>query len=95
MKKDITARAMLGIYGAILVFITLLMSSCSSQASKQRALEAAYPGLDRLMVEECGKFLIVPSKGMAVDTSIMAHPTKWKLAYYKLNEDSSRYLICK
>ena len=91
MKKDITARAMLGIYGAIIVFITLVMSSCNPTPTQQEEVK----GLDRLMVEECGLFLIVPSKGMAVDTSIMAHPTKWKLAYWKLNSDSTRYIMCK
>lgn len=73
------------------LIVAFAMTSCSTSPSTINE----QPGLDRLMVEECGMFKIIPSKGMAIDTSRMAHPVKWRYAYFKLNADSTRYVMCK
>ena len=90
-------------YGPMLFFFVIAfivafsVTSCTSGSSARanRIEMLQTEGLDRLMVEECGMYKIVPSKCMAVDTSIMAHPIRWRHAFYKLNADSTRYVMCK
>lgn len=86
------------IFFMIISFIVVFsITSCGSSRSetKNRMELLQTEGLDRLMVEECGKYKIVPSKGIAVDTALMDHPIRWKFSVYKLNADSTRYVMCK
>tara|TARA_R110002126_G_scaffold1738_3_gene10426 strand:- start:3085 stop:3381 length:297 start_codon:yes stop_codon:yes gene_type:complete len=87
------------------IALTVMFTSCAPDTEESRerlAITSLSPsnylyttGLNRIIVEESGQFLIVPSKGMAVDTAKMAHPVAWKFAYYKLNSDSTRYIMCR
>jgi hypothetical protein len=79
--------------------IAIALTSCNGraeyyEAQNKRLNSLQTEGLDRLMVEECGMYEIIKSKGIAIDTSISTHPTRWKQAYYKLNADSTRYVMC-
>lgn len=76
-------------------FILLCCTSCAPVTEESKLRQARKQGLDRLMVEECGRFVIVPSKGLAVDTALIDHATRWKQSVYKLNSDSTRYIMCK
>lgn len=81
----------------IALIVAFAMTSCSTPGeTRNKGIESLKTeGLDRLMVEECGHYKIIPSKGMAIDTSIMAHKYKWRYAFFKLNSDSTRYIMCK
>ena len=81
----------------ILAIVVFAATSCESSSSKRRSQVETLQteGLDRLMVEECGMYEIVPEKGMAIDTTIKPNRLNRHLRVYKLNQDSTRYVLCK
>jgi hypothetical protein len=85
------------VIAAIVVFA---MCSCNG-ANRAREMRAAQlhslqtEGLDRLMVEECGMFEVDYDKHIAIDTTIKLNKYNRHLRVYKLNADSTRYVLCK
>lgn len=90
-------------YGPIIYFaivmsiVAFAATSCSSGSSKREAYihNLQTEGLDRLMVEECGDFLVDYDKHVAIDTTIKKNRMNRHLRIYKLNADSTRYVLCK
>ncbi len=74
------------------VVLTATLTSCAPNTQENRDRNM---GIDRLMIEECGRFAIIPSKGLAIDTALIKHPVRWRYSVWKLNSDSTRYVMCK
>lgn len=81
----------------MIAIIVFSITSCSSGSSTRESYlhKLQTEGLDRLMVEECGDFLIDYDKHVAIDTTLKKNRLNRHLRIYKLNADSTRYVLCK
>jgi len=82
----------------VALIVAFAMTSCGPtqrQEQLSRVENLQTEGLDRLMVEECGMFEVDYEKHIAIDTSIHLNKYTRHLRVYKLNADSTRYVLCK